>query len=166
MIKCPACGHDNPDTSNFCANCGTSLANPVVTGDTTRVSPAVEPNLAEEQIAEDLSADDLRAISMLPADSALLIVRQGPAAGARFLINSDTTTAGRHPRCDIFLDDITVSRNHARLVRREGHVWVEDGNSLNGTYVNKVLIDAPTALRRGDEVQIGKFRMLFFTHPG
>ncbi|WP_298131476.1 FHA domain-containing protein [Micropruina sp.] len=166
MIKCPACGHENADTSNFCANCGTSLTNSVQSGDTTRVSPAVDVNLTEEQLAEDLSAEDLRAISMLPADSALLIVRQGPAAGARFLINSDVTTAGRHPRCDIFLDDITVSRNHARLVRRDGHVWVEDENSLNGTYVNKALIDTPTALRRGDEVQIGKFRMLFFTHPG
>lgn len=165
MIKCPACGHENADTSNFCANCGSPLAKGVVSGDTTRVA-AVDAAVVDEPIAEDLSPEDLRAISMLPPDSALLIVRQGPAAGARFLINSDTTTAGRHPRCDIFLDDITVSRNHARLVRRDGHVWVEDENSLNGTYVNKSLIDAPTALRRGDEVQIGKFRMLFFTHPG
>ncbi|MFT3832390.1 MAG: FHA domain-containing protein [Micropruina sp.] len=165
MIKCPACGHENADTSNFCANCGSPLAKGVVSGDTTRVA-AVDAAVVDDPIAEDLSPEDLRAISMLPADSALLIVRQGPAAGARFLINSDTTTAGRHPRCDIFLDDITVSRNHARLVRRDGHVWVEDENSLNGTYVNKSLIDAPTALRRGDEVQIGKFRMLFFTHPG
>ena len=65
-----------------------------------------------------------------------------------------------------FLDDITVSRNHARFNRRDGHIWVEDENSLNGTYVNRTLIDGPVALRRGDEVQIGKFRMLFFTHPG
>ncbi|MFT4296265.1 MAG: FHA domain-containing protein [Micropruina sp.] len=165
MIKCPACGHDNADTNNFCANCGASLAKGVSSGDTTRVVAAVDP-VAEEPISEDLSAEDQGAISQLPPDSALLIVRQGPAAGARFLINSDVTTAGRHPRCDIFLDDITVSRNHARLTRREGHVWVEDENSLNGTYVNKALIDGPVALRRGDEVQIGKFRMLFFTHPG
>ncbi len=166
MIKCPACGHENADTSNFCANCGTALTSALGSGDTTRVTPAVDAPVADESVAEDLGPEDLRAISMLPPDSALLIVRQGPAAGARFLINSDVTTAGRHPRCDIFLDDITVSRNHARLTRREGHVWVEDENSLNGTYVNKALIDAPVALRRGDEVQIGKFRMLFFTHPG
>ena len=166
MIKCPACGHENADTSNFCANCGASLAKGVSSGDTTRVAAAVDAAAADEPVSEDLSAEDQRAISMLPADSALLIVRQGPAAGARFLINSDTTTAGRHPRCDIFLDDITVSRNHARLTRRDGHIWVEDENSLNGTYVNKALIDGPVALRRGDEVQIGKFRMLFFTHPG
>lgn len=166
MIKCPSCGHENADDSNFCAKCGVSLAGAVSTGDTTRVGPVYDPAAVEEPATEDLSAEDQRAIAMLPADSALLIVRQGPAAGARFLINSDTTTAGRHPRCDIFLDDITVSRNHARLSRREGHIWVEDENSLNGTYVNKALIDGPVALRRGDEVQIGKYRMLFFNHPG
>ena len=164
MIKCPACGHENADTNNFCANCGTSLAK--VTGDTTRVGLPVEAASPEDTMVEDLSAEDQSAISQLPPGSALLIVRQGPAAGARFLINSDVTTAGRHPRCDIFLDDITVSRNHARLTRRDGHIWVEDENSLNGTYVNKALIDGPVALRRGDEVQIGKFRMLFFTYPG
>ena len=164
MIKCPACGHENADTNNFCANCGTSLAK--VTGDTTRVGLPVDAASPEDSMVEDLSAEDQSAISQLPPESALLIVRQGPAAGARFLINSDVTTAGRHPRCDIFLDDITVSRNHARLTRREGHIWVEDENSLNGTYVNKALIDGPVALRRGDEVQIGKFRMLVFTHPG
>lgn len=164
MIKCPACGHDNADTNNFCANCGTSLAK--VTGDTTRVGLPVEAPSPEDSLVDDLSAEDQSAISQLPPNSALLIVRQGPAAGARFLVNSDVTTAGRHPRCDIFLDDITVSRNHARLTRRDGHIWVEDENSLNGTYVNKALIDGPVALRRGDEVQIGKFRMLFFNHPG
>ncbi|MCW3157781.1 FHA domain-containing protein [Micropruina sonneratiae] len=164
MIKCPACGHDNADTNNFCANCGTSLAK--VTGDTTRVGLPVDATSPEDSLIDDLSAEDQSAISQLPPNSALLIVRQGPAAGARFLVNSDVTTAGRHPRCDIFLDDITVSRNHARLTRRDGHIWVEDENSLNGTYVNKALIDGPVALRRGDEVQIGKFRMLFFNHPG
>lgn len=164
MIKCPACGHDNADTNNFCANCGTSLAK--VTGDTTRVGLPVDATSPEDSLVDDLSAEDQSAISQLPPNSALLIVRQGPAAGARFLVNSDVTTAGRHPRCDIFLDDITVSRNHARLTRRDGHIWVEDENSLNGTYVNKALIDGPVALRRGDEVQIGKFRMLFFKHPG
>ena len=164
MIKCPACGHENADTNNFCANCGHALLANESTGDTTRVVAAVD--VPDEAAGEDLSADDLSAINQLRANSALLIGRQGPSAGARFLVNSDVTTAGRHPRCDIFLDDITVSRNHARFNRRDGHIWVEDENSLNGTYVNRTLIDGPVALRRGDEVQIGKFRMLFFTHPG
>jgi len=165
MIKCPACGHENADTNNFCANCGAPLTKGASTGETTRVAAVVDTS-AEDASGEDLSAEDLNAINKLPPNSALLIVRQGPAAGARFLVNSDVTTAGRHPRCDIFLDDITVSRNHARLTRRDGHIWVEDENSLNGTYVNRTLIDGAVALRRGDEVQIGKFRMLFFTHPG
>ncbi|MBK8446278.1 MAG: FHA domain-containing protein [Micropruina sp.] len=163
MIKCPACAHENAGTNNFCANCGHALVEHESTGDTTRVA---EVESAEDALGEELSAEDVSAINHLRAHSALLIVRQGPAAGARFLVNSDVTTAGRHPRCDIFLDDITVSRNHARFTRRDGHIWVEDENSLNGTYVNRTLIDGPVALRRGDEVQIGKFRMLFFTQPG
>lgn len=159
MLTCPMCGHENAETSNFCANCGVALSRGV-TGDTTRVIPAV----TEEPLAEDLTPDDLRAVEALPADSSLLIVLRGPDTGARYLINADLTTAGRHPRCDIFLDDITVSRNHARFVRRDGYVWVSDENSLNGTYVNRALIDGEVALRRGDEVQIGKFRMVFY--PG
>lgn len=164
MIKCPACGHESADTNNFCANCGHPLNAQETTGDTTRVVAAVDS--PDDTAGEDLSAEDVSAINQLRPNSALLIVRRGPAAGARFLLNSDLTTAGRHPRCDIFLDDITVSRNHARFTRRDGHIWVEDENSLNGSYVNRTLIDGPVALRRGDEVQIGKFRMLFFTQPG
>ena len=88
---------------------------------------------------------------------------KGTHAGARYLIDSDVVTAGRHPRCDIFLDDITVSRHHARFVRRDSEIWVSDENSLNGTYVNKVLVESDVLLKAGDEVQIGKFRMVFFT---
>lgn len=157
MLICPSCGHDNPEASNFCANCGTNLTR--ATGDTTKVISAI----TDEPLADDLSAEDLRAVEALPPNSALLVVLRGPDTGARYLINADVTTAGRHPRCDIFLDDITVSRNHARFVRRDGYVWVSDENSLNGTYVNRALIDNEVALRRGDEVQIGKFRMVFFT---
>ncbi|MFT3862155.1 FHA domain-containing protein [Micropruina sp.] len=168
MIRCPACGHENAETNNFCAHCGHSLAGQGSSGDTTRVVAAVDnpDDGVGDGVGDDLSADDLSAISHLPANSALLMVREGPAAGARFLVNSDVTTAGRHPRCDIFLDDVTVSRNHARLTRHDGHIWVEDENSLNGTYVNRTLINGPVALRRGDVVQIGKFRMLFFNHAG
>jgi pSer/pThr/pTyr-binding forkhead associated (FHA) protein len=157
MLICPSCGHENPETSNFCANCGTNLGR--TAADTTKVIPVV----TDEPLADDLTADDLHAVEGLPADSALLVVLRGPDTGARYLLNADVTTAGRHPRCDIFLDDITVSRNHARFVRRDGYVWVSDENSLNGTYVNRALIDGEVALRRGDEVQIGKFRMVFFT---
>lgn len=158
MLVCPACGHENPESGNFCSNCGTALSLGG-SGDTTRVIPAV----VDEPLGDDLSADDLRAVEALPPESSLLIVLRGPDTGARYLLDADVTSAGRHPRCDIFLDDITVSRQHARFVRRDGHVWVSDENSLNGTYVNRALIDGEVALRRGDEVQIGKFRMVFFT---
>lgn len=159
MMRCPACGHEVTEASNFCPHCGASLAK--VSGDTTRVIPAI----TDDTQLEDLNADDRAAIEALPEGSALLLVPHGTNAGARYLIDADVTTAGRHPRCDIFLDDITVSRHHARFTRRDGLVWVSDENSLNGTYVNRALIEEPVALRRGDEVQIGKFRMIFFAGP-
>jgi pSer/pThr/pTyr-binding forkhead associated (FHA) protein len=156
MMNCPACGYELSEAGNFCPHCGASLAK--VSGDTTRVIPPV----VEEFQIEELNPDDAAAIEALPTGSALLLVLRGTQAGARYLIDSDVITAGRHPRCDIFLDDITVSRHHARFSRRDGQVWISDENSLNGTYVNKTLIDNEVALRRGDEVQIGKFRMVFF----
>lgn len=109
-----------------------------------------------------LSAPDQAAVDALPAGSALLVVQRGPNAGARFLLDAERTTAGRHPGSDIFLDDVTVSRKHAEFVRREGQFVVRDVGSLNGTYVSRDRIDE-AVLRDGDEVQIGKFRMIF--HP-
>ena len=94
---------------------------------------------------------------------ALLVVKRGSNAGARFLLDQDTTTAGRHPEADIFLDDVTVSRRHAEFRRNESGYEVVDVGSLNGTYVNRTLVDGTAALRDGDEVQIGKFRMIFHT---
>ena len=109
-----------------------------------------------------LSPADQSAIDALPAKSALLVVQRGPNAGARFLLDSDRTTAGRRPDSDIFLDDVTVSRKHAEFVRRGQDFVVRDVGSLNGTYVQRDRIDE-AVLRDGDEVQIGKFRMVF--HP-
>jgi pSer/pThr/pTyr-binding forkhead associated (FHA) protein len=109
-----------------------------------------------------LSGADQAAIDALPAGSALLVVQRGPNAGARFLLDAERTTAGRHPGSDIFLDDVTVSRKHAEFVRRDGQFVVRDVGSLNGTYVSRDRIDQ-AVLRDGDEVQIGKFRMVF--HP-
>jgi len=157
MTRCPACGHELAEPANFCPHCGASLAK--MSGDTTRVITPV----TEEIRLEELDAADAAAVEALPPDSALLLIPRGTHAGARYLIDSDVITAGRHPRCDIFLDDITVSRHHARFTRAEGEFWVSDENSLNGTYVNGDLIDGKVALRRGDEVQIGKFRMVFFS---
>ena len=98
----------------------------------------------------------------LPPGSALLVVKRGPNAGSRFLLDQDAITAGRHPDSDIFLDDVTVSRRHAEF-RREGSGYtVHDVGSLNGTYVNRERIDA-VPLAGGDEVQIGKFRLVYLT---
>jgi pSer/pThr/pTyr-binding forkhead associated (FHA) protein len=101
-------------------------------------------------------------IEALPAGSALLVVKRGPNAGSRFLLDRDTTSAGRHPDSDIFLDDVTVSRRHAEFRREGGEFVVIDVGSLNGTYVNREPVDQ-AVLAGGDEVQIGKFRLVFLT---
>jgi len=100
----------------------------------------------------------------LPVGSALLVVKRGPNAGSRFLLDQPTTSAGRHPDSDIFLDDVTVSRRHAEFRSDHNEFQVVDVGSLNGTYVNREPVDAAT-LANGDEVQIGKFRLVFLTGP-
>ncbi|PYY34204.1 FHA domain-containing protein [Curtobacterium sp. MCJR17_055] len=108
-----------------------------------------------------VSAEERDAISALPSGSALLVVRRGPNVGARFLLDSDVTTAGRHPDADIFLDDVTVSRKHADFIRRGTSFSVQDLGSLNGTYFDGVRIDE-ALLVDGSEVQVGKFRLTFY----
>ncbi|NLZ57185.1 MAG: FHA domain-containing protein [Corynebacterium sp.] len=100
----------------------------------------------------------------LPAGSALLVVKRGPNAGARFLLDQPTTNAGRHPESDIFLDDVTVSRRHAEFRINEGEFEVVDVGSLNGTYVNREPRNSQV-LQTGDEIQIGKFRLVFLAGP-
>ncbi|MFD9893305.1 glycogen accumulation regulator GarA [Amycolatopsis sp. NPDC059027] len=107
----------------------------------------------------------VQGVDALPAGSALLVVKRGPNAGSRFLLDRDTTSAGRHPDSDIFLDDVTVSRRHAEFRREGGEFVVIDVGSLNGTYVNREPVDQ-AVLAGGDEVQIGKFRLVFLTGPG
>jgi pSer/pThr/pTyr-binding forkhead associated (FHA) protein len=105
-----------------------------------------------------------RMAGTLPPGMALLVVRRGPNAGARFLLDHDVTTSGRHPDSDIFLDDVTVSRRHAEFHREGGTFTVRDVGSLNGTYVNRERVEAAT-LSNGDEVQVGKFRLVFIAGP-
>ncbi|MCU1579178.1 MAG: transcriptional regulator [Rhodoglobus sp.] len=109
----------------------------------------------------DVSAEELEAISALPSRSALLVVRRGPNVGARFLLDADVTTVGRHPEADIFLDDVTVSRRHAEFIRHGSSFQVKDLGSLNGTYFDGVRIDT-ALLSDGAEVQVGKFRLTFY----
>jgi pSer/pThr/pTyr-binding forkhead associated (FHA) protein len=108
-----------------------------------------------------VSPEEQEAITALPSGSALLVVRRGPNAGARFLLDADLTTVGRHPNADIFLDDVTVSRRHAEFVRTGTVFEVRDLGSLNGTYFDGTRIDVA---RLGDrsEVQVGKFRLTFY----
>lgn len=112
--------------------------------------------------ATDLSVDEREAVEALPSGAALLVVRRGPDLGARFLLDSDVTVAGRHPAVDIFLDDVTVSRRHAEFHRSGTSFSVVDLGSLNGTYCDGDRIDGELALSDGMEVQVGKFRFTFF----
>jgi pSer/pThr/pTyr-binding forkhead associated (FHA) protein len=166
MPFCTNCGHDNPEGSNFCGQCGAALTPPaaraetaerVPTGDTTKTMPA----MPEDRDTDLLSAEEEAAVTALPQGSALLIVQRGANAGSRFLLNTDVVTAGRHQDSDIFLDDISVSRKHASFTRTPKGTVVRDLGSLNGTYVNRDLVDE-ALLRHGDEVQIGKFRLVYF----
>jgi len=111
--------------------------------------------------AVDVTPDEQAAIAALPSGSALLIVRRGPNLGARFLLDADVTTVGRHPNADIFLDDVTVSRRHAEFRRAGSEFEVRDLASLNGTYLENERIER-SPLSDGDEVQVGKYRLTFF----
>jgi len=160
-VFCTACGTENPPGSHFCASCGAAL--PVASSgpDVTRTI-AAHGAVPESPDGEFSTEAHQGAVDALTPGSALLVVKRGPNAGSRFLLDQDVTTAGRHPESDIFLDDVTVSRRHAEF-RREGSGYtVHDVGSLNGTYVNRERIDA-APLSGGDEVQIGKFRLVYLT---
>ena len=160
-MHCTRCGHQNPEGSRFCAQCGAALSQERV-GEATSVIPKVggEDSGEAPEVTEAAADAHAGAVESLPAGSALLVVKRGPNAGSRFLLDQDVTTAGRHPDSDIFLDDVTVSRRHAEFRRESGGFVVHDVGSLNGTYVNRQRIDV-AALAGGDEVQIGKFRLLY-----
>jgi pSer/pThr/pTyr-binding forkhead associated (FHA) protein len=134
--------------------------------------PTIDPNDATATISftggdkvetsdRQLSPVDAAAVDALPVGSALLVVQKGPGAGSRFLLDQDVINAGRHPDSEIFLDDVTVSRRHAIFNRTGDGFTVSDVGSLNGTYVNRDRIET-IALTDSDEVQIGKYRLVFF----
>ena len=163
-MHCTRCGHENPEGSRFCAQCGAALSQERV-GEATSVIPKVGGEDSTEQPEVTDTADaHAGAVESLPAGTALLVVKRGPNAGSRFLLDQDVTTAGRHPDSDIFLDDVTVSRRHAEFRSDAGEFVVVDVGSLNGTYVNREPVDVAT-LAGGDEVQIGKFRLVYLTGP-
>jgi pSer/pThr/pTyr-binding forkhead associated (FHA) protein len=148
-VYCTRCGHRNPPDARFCANCGHQLQE-----DATLTFTPVE-------LEEEAPDEAFQPSEELEPGQALLVVKRGANAGSTFLIDKDVTTAGRHPESDIFLDDVTVSRRHAEVRRSEGRFVVRDLGSLNGTYVNRERVDE-TELASGDELQIGKFKLVFF----
>ncbi|MGI8792021.1 MAG: FHA domain-containing protein [Acidimicrobiales bacterium] len=155
-VFCNNCGHKNPDGSNFCSSCGHVLEH-----------AAGEPTTITFAAIDQADADEDHAVTFpdLPEDTGMLIVRKGPNAGSRYTLESAVVGAGRHPESEIFLDDITVSRRHAEFFKESGVYHVRDVGSLNGTYLNRDRIEkAPLA--NGDEVQIGRFKLVFLAGPG
>jgi pSer/pThr/pTyr-binding forkhead associated (FHA) protein len=152
-VFCHTCGHRNPGNANFCSSCGAHLD--VQPEEHTIAIAPVDTDAAEHDLS--LGVDDL------PAGSATLVVTRGPGAGSRFVLETDVVRAGRHPDSDIFLDDVTVSRRHAEVARESGGWVLRDVGSLNGTYVNRQRIEESIGLGNGDEVQIGRFKLVFLT---
>ena len=152
-VFCNNCGHRNPAGANFCSSCGAVLGG--TSSDTTVTLHPVD--------AQGEASDEELAVTLpdRPSGAGLLVVKRGPNAGARFVLDAAVTRAGRHPESDIFLDDITVSRRHAEFTHdSSGHHMVRDVGSLNGTYVNRERIEE-AVLSSGDEVQIGKFKLVY-----
>ncbi len=152
-VFCNNCGHRNPPDSNFCSSCGSPFTPRT---DTTILFLPEDSSgdLADEEVS--VPAGDLS------DGTGVLVVKRGPDAGARFVLTGEVTRVGRHPDSEIFLDDVTVSRRHAEFRREAAHYVVVDVGSLNGTYVNRERIETAT-LKGGDEVQIGKFKLVFLS---
>jgi hypothetical protein len=148
---CANCGRRNPPEANFCSSCGAVLTDGASDSTVTLHPVDAQGEPGDEDLAVQLPDR---------ADAGILVVKRGPNAGARFVLDRDVTRAGRHPESDIFLDDITVSRRHAEFVRGDGVVTVRDVGSLNGTYVNHERIEE-ARLSGGDEVQVGKFKLVY-----
>jgi hypothetical protein len=148
-LYCPECGFQNPEAANYCSRCGAHLVKDEAGSDTTLTFTP------EEGEIEALSAEELGV-----RGPALVVRSGGGRAGETFQPAGERTVIGRSPDCDIFLDDVTVSRRHAVLVREGNSFRIEDRGSLNGTYLNRSRIESAT-LEDGDELQIGKYRLTF-----
>jgi pSer/pThr/pTyr-binding forkhead associated (FHA) protein len=148
VVYCQECGFQNPESANYCSRCGALLAKGEPGSETTQAITAEE-------------VGDLEAVEEFGLEGPALVVRAGGGrAGESFRPAGPRTRIGRSPDCEIFLDDVTVSRNHAVLIEENGKYVVEDQNSLNGTFVNRRRIER-ASLEEGDELQIGKYRMTF-----
>jgi hypothetical protein len=156
-VFCSQCGHEVGAEDRFCSSCGAPVeAAPAGTQNATTASidiGALDPEHAPDHMPQ------------LEPGTGMLVVVRGPNAGSRFLLDRPTTTVGRHPDADIFLDDVTVSRRHADLVRSGEVIVVKDLGSLNGSYVNGERVEE-RSLVTGDELQIGRFKLLFVGADG
>jgi pSer/pThr/pTyr-binding forkhead associated (FHA) protein len=158
FVFCNKCGHRNPARSNFCSSCGAAL-------DVVREESTITFHPADPLQDSPTQADDaVVSLADLPAGGGVLVVRAGPQAGLKVLLADHLTRLGRHPDSDVFLDDITVSRRHCEIEHSNGGFVVRDVGSLNGTYLNQKRVEqAP--IHNGDELQVGKFRLLFLEGP-
>jgi hypothetical protein len=149
-VYCPECGFQNPEAANYCSKCGALLVKDEAGSETTM---SYTPEEGEEDRAPTLEE--------LGAEGPALVVRSGGGrAGEHFVPQGERTTIGRSPECDIFLDDVTVSRTHAVFVQKDGAFFIEDQGSLNGTFLNRKRIESGQ-LENGDELQIGKYKLSF-----
>ena len=148
-MYCTNCGHPNKDEAHFCAKCGAPLQEETTLG----ISPIEIESEAHDEFP--FPEDELE------AGQALLLVKHGPNAGSTFLVEADATSLGRGTESDVFLDDISVSRRHAEIRRGPDGFTIHDLGSMNGTYVNRERVEM-TKLAQHDEVQIGRFRLVFF----
>jgi pSer/pThr/pTyr-binding forkhead associated (FHA) protein len=147
---CPECGFQNQETANYCSKCGSLL----VREESGEATMALTPDQADEERQTELEDFGIKG----PA----LVVRSGGGrAGETFPLEHEQTTIGRSPECDIFLDDVTVSRRHAVATQKGDHLEIEDLGSLNGTFLNRRRIESSARLDDGDELQIGKYRLTF-----
>jgi pSer/pThr/pTyr-binding forkhead associated (FHA) protein len=150
---CPECGFANADGANYCQRCGAFLAQ-------SESSPSMAT--AAYKPGETGDIEEIQLPDVAGRGATLVIRAGGGRAGETFLINGDRLTVGRRPDSDIFLDDITVSRDHAILVRRGNDYYLDDCGSLNGTYVNRRRIESHR-LSDGDELQVGKYKLAFLS---
>jgi pSer/pThr/pTyr-binding forkhead associated (FHA) protein len=151
-VFCNNCGHRNPGNANFCSSCGSALD---VRGEDHTITLAPVEDAVDQSDELSLGMDDI------PEGGGVLLVKRGPGAGSRYVLEHDVVTAGRHPESDIFLDDVTVSRRHAEVARTAEGWVVRDVGSLNGTYLNRERIERDVPLHNGDEVQVGRFKLVF-----
>jgi pSer/pThr/pTyr-binding forkhead associated (FHA) protein len=148
-VYCPECGFQNPETANYCSKCGSLL----VREESGEATMAFTPDEADEEGQPELADFGIKG----PA----LVVRSGGGrAGETFPLGTEETTIGRSPECDIFLDDVTVSRRHAVIKREGNQLEIEDLGSLNGTFLNRRRIESG-ALSDDDELQVGKYKLTF-----